>query len=372
MLRTAQLLLVIEVTDANGLIVGLVVAMQYAPIFVFSALVGVRADRQSKASLLFVGQLVMIATALVQAVLFLVGIDSWVVLAILAAGFGIGAAIDGPMRTSVLPDLVPPARVSTAVSTNVVLLQLGRFIGPPVAAFLILQASFAWAFTVAGVAMLAFAIILPRLSVPPDADTVARAGGLGDAFGYLRRHPRILAVFALVCIGGLLGPNLVTFAALIIYRDFAGTAADVAYASTALAFGALAGSVWATRTRWRSLGAVTVVTVLVGVTSAAAAVTPAFFAFLIMLAVAGFVALSMVSLATAQVQTLVDDDMRGRVSGLYFIVLVAGAPLGAPLIGALGDAIGIRWAVVVSGAVVSTIALAIALAVRLRRPARDR
>lgn len=356
MLRTAQLLLVIEITNANGLIVGIVTAAQYAPTFLFSAIVGVRADRQSKASLLFIGQIVMIVTALGQAAFLFAGADSWIIVAVLAAGFGVGAAIDGPMRTSVLPDLVPPESVPRAVSTNVVLLQLGRFVGPPLTAFLILEVSFAWSFTVAGIALVAFAVILPRLSVPPNPELVARAGGLREAFGYLRRQPRIIAVFALVGIGGLLGPNLVTFSALVVYRRFSGDAGDVAIASTAIAVGALIGSLWAARTSRRSLLVVTVITMLVGVFSAVAALMPTIVAFFIALGFAGGAGLAMVSQATAEVQRLVDDDVRGRVTGLYFIVLVAGAPIGAPLIGALGDLIGIVWAIVVAGAVVTILA----------------
>lgn len=367
MLRTAQLLLVIELTDANGLLVGIVTAAQYAPTFLFSAFIGVRADRQSKASLLFLGQVVMIVTSLIQAALLVVGVDSWVVVAVLAAAFGVGAAIDGPMRTSVLPDLVPPESVPRAVSTNVVLLQLGRFVGPPLTAYLIVEASFAWSFTVAGVALIAFAVILPRLSVPPDPELVARSGGLSEAFAYLRRNPRIVAAFAIVGIGGLIGPNLVSLSALVVYRRYDGTATDVAIASTAIAIGALVGSLWAARTRHRSLAVVTIITVTLGVLSAASSLMPSMLLFFVLLGAAGCAGLAMVSQATAEVQRLVDDDVRGRVTGLYFIVLVAGAPIGAPLIGALGDVIGIEWAIAIAGAVVSLAAAAIYLFARRNR-----
>lgn len=356
MLRTSQLLLVIEITDANGFIVGLTTAAQYLPTFLLSAYVGVRADKQSRATLLMAGQIVMVLTAAVQAALLLFGLGSWPSVVVLAFAFGIGAAIDGPMRTAVVPDLVPPVEVPRAVSFNVVILQLGRFVGPLAAAFLLVGTSYAVVFAVSAVAVLIFALILPGLSVPRDPALPTSTGGLREVFTYLRHHLRIVAVFALVGIGGLLGPNLTSLSGLTVYREFDGSPTAIAAASTALAVGAIIGSIWATRVKRRSLASVTVVTVLVGVTSAVSALMPTLLTYLLALAVAGGVALAMVSQATALVQALVDDDVRGRVTGLYFIVLVGGAPIGAPIIGALGDALGIRPAVVLAGAFVAVAA----------------
>jgi MFS family permease len=352
MLRTSQLLLVIEITDANGFIVGLATAAQYLPTFLLSAYVGVRADRQSRTALLMAGQIVMVLTAAVQAGLLWVGVGSWPAVVVLAFAFGIGAAIDGPMRTAVVPDLVPPVEVPKAVSFNVVILQLGRFVGPLAAAFLLVGTSYAVVFAVSAVAVLIFALILPRLAVPRDSTLVVPTGGLREVFSYLRCNLRIVAVFALVGIGGLLGPNLTSLSGLTVYREFDGSPTAIAAASAALAVGAIAGSIWATRVKRRSLASVTIVTLLVGVTSAVSALMPTLLTYLFALALAGGVALAMVSQATALVQALVADDVRGRVTGLYFIVLVGGAPIGAPVIGALGDAFGIRPAVVLAGAFV--------------------
>jgi predicted MFS family arabinose efflux permease len=247
---------------------------------------------------------------------------------------------------------VPPVDVPKAVSFNVVILQLGRFVGPLAAAFLLVGTSYAVVFAVSAVAVLIFALILPGMSVPRDPALPVSTGGLREVFIYLRRNLRIVAVFALVGIGGLLGPNLTSLSGLTVYREFDGSPTAIAAASTALAVGAIIGSVWATRVTRRSLTSVTIVTVLVGVTSAVSALMPSLLTYLLALALAGGVALAMVSQATALVQELVDDDVRGRVTGLYFIVLVGGAPIGAPIIGALGDVLGIRPAVVLAGAFV--------------------
>jgi MFS family permease len=369
MLRTSQLVLVIDVSDANGLIVGITTAAQYVPILLFSAFVGVAADRRSKATLLLTGQAVMVVASFGQMALLLAGVDHWTTIAAFAALFGVGAAIDGPMRTAVVPELVPPDEVSRAVSFNVVLLQIGRLIGPVLAAFLIVGASsYAVAFGVAGAFVLVFLLILPRLSVPPDPAVRERAGGVRDAVSYLRRNRRIVIVFILVGVGGLVGPNLITLSGLMVTRVFDGGPTEIAWASTALAVGAMLGALWAARTRWSSIRTLAVITALVGATSALSALAPELFSYLAVLALAGAVAISMVSRGTALVQELVDDEMRGRVTGLYFIILIVGAPIGSPIIGGLADLIGVRAAML--GAGLAVLAAAITLDIVARRRAR--
>lgn len=368
MLRTSQLVLVIEVSDGNGLIVGITTAAQYVPILIFSAIVGVQADRRSKAALLLAGQAVMVVAAAGQMVLLLLGIDHWLTIAALATVFGIGAAIDGPMRTAVVPELVPLPEVSRAVSFNVVILQLGRLIGPVIAAFLIVGVSYAATFGLSALLVLVFLVVLPRLSVPPDPDARARAGGLAEGFRYLGANPRIVVVFALIGVGGLVGPNLITISGLMVHKEFDGSATEIAYAATALAVGAIVGALWATRTRHRSIGSLVVIVVLVGVTSALAALAPELVSFSAILAVAGGVALAMVSRGTVLVQAMVAESVRGRVTGLYFVVLIIGAPIGSPAIGALSDLIGVRAALAAAGLVVVIVALVLAAVARRLPP----
>lgn len=368
MLRTSQLVLVIDVTKANGLAVGVTTAAQYVPILLFSAIVGVEADRRAKARLLLMGQAVMLVAAVGQVILLMVGIDAWWSIAVLAFVFGLGAAIDGPLRTAVIPELVPPPDVPRAVSFNVVILQMGRLVGPAIAAFLIVGLSYAATFAIAAALIGVFLLILPRLVVPPDPQLVERAGGLSEGFRYLSRHPRILIVFALIGVGGLVGPNLLTLSGLMVAHAFGGSATEIAWASTALAVGAIAGAVWAARTRWSGMRTLVALTVLVGVGSALSALAPELLSYLAILAISGAFALAMVSRGTALVQALVADQVRGRVTGLYFIILVAGAPIGAPIIGGLADVFGIREAMFGAGTVVAVVAVALALVERRMAP----
>lgn len=371
MLRTSQLVLVIDVTNGNGLIVGVTTAAQYIPILIISAMVGVEADRRSKAVLLLLGQAVMVVAAIAQALLLMFGVDDWWTIAALACVFGVGAAIDGPMRTAVVPELVPSPDVSRAVSVNVVLLQIGRLVGPVIAAFLIVGASYAATFALSAGLVLVFLLVLPGLSTPPDPVARTRPGGLAAGLRYLRTNPRISVVFFLIGIGGILGPNLVTIAGLMVHQEFGGSATEIGFVSTGLAVGAILGALWATRTHDRGIASLVVLVVLVGVTSGLSAFAPDLVSFVIAMMVAGAVALAMVSRGTVLVQSLVSDGMRGRVTGLYFVILVIGAPVGAPLIGGLADFVGIRAAIFGAGILVAVVAVVLGLIERRLPTAGD-
>jgi MFS family permease len=365
MLRTAQLVLVVDLTGGDGSSVGLTSAAQYVPTLALGALIGVQADRRSKTWMLVTAQAIMVLSALTQALLLTLDRDqSWAV-AGLAVMFGIGVAIDGPLRTAVVPDLVPVQDISSAVSLNVTILQLGRLVGPMCAGFLIVGTSYEVTFLLSAVALVPFLVTIPfvtrKQEVSPDLEP---PGGLRTGFAYLRRQPRILVIFGLIGIGGVVGPNLFTLASLMIYDEFGGGPREIAYASSALAVGAIIGSLLAARFSGGTLTATVLLTMTVGVTCTVSSAAPTLVSYVVVLMFAGAAALGMASRGTASVQRLVSPAMRGRVTGIYFVVLIAGAPLGAPVIGWLAEAVGVRTAVAGAGVFVLVCAIALGLIAR--------
>jgi predicted MFS family arabinose efflux permease len=365
MLRTAQLVLVVDVTGGDGSSVGLTSAAQYIPTLVLGALIGVQADRRSKTWMLVTAQAIMVLSALTQALLLMLDRDqSWAV-AGLAVMFGIGVAIDGPLRTAVVPDLVPVQDISSAVSLNVTILQLGRLVGPMCAGFLIVGTSYELTFLLSAVVLVPFLVTIPFVTRKQEVShDVEAPGGLRTGFAYLRRQPRILVIFGLIGIGGVVGPNLFTLACLMIYDEFGGGPREIAYGSSALAIGAIIGSLLAARFTGGTLATTVLLTMSVGAICGLSALAPTLAAYVVILTLAGAAALAMVSRGTASVQRLVSPAMRGRVTGIYFVVLVAGAPLGAPVIGWLAEGVGVRTAVAAAGAVVLLCATALGLVAR--------
>jgi MFS family permease len=194
---------------------------------------------------------------------------------------------------------------------------------------------------------------------------VARRGG-ASARAALRADPQLLLVLWFVGWGGVVGPNLTTLATLTVVDAFGGGEVAVCAAALALAVGAVGGALATTAgrrapgTRVVGLGAVAC-----GVTAAASGAAPTLPVYLAALVLCGATSVFMASQGSALVQVRVPDEVRGAVTGLFTVALVAGVPLGAPLMGWGSDVLGPRVTVAVAGGVV-----VLAAVVALVRPPR--
>jgi MFS family permease len=87
-----------------------------------------------------------------------------------------------------------------------------------------------------------------------------------------------------------------------------------------------------------------------GATVIVAALMPSYLGFAAVLILVGFTAITIMTTANGIVQSTTAPAMRGRVMALYMAVFMGGTPLGSPIIGALSNALGPRWAMVAGGA----------------------
>jgi MFS family permease len=102
---------------------------------------------------------------------------------------------------------------------------------------------------------------------------------------------------------------------------------------------------------------------LVGFTASTAllATAPTYALFALYLVPTGLAALTALTAANAMVQVSVDPAMRGRVMALYMAIFMGGSPVGAPVIGWIGDAWGPRWTIGIGTIAVGLSVLAVAL-----------
>jgi MFS family permease len=87
-----------------------------------------------------------------------------------------------------------------------------------------------------------------------------------------------------------------------------------------------------------------------GLAEIVAALMPTYLAFLVLTPVIGVSAITMANAANATVQLSVSPLMRGRVMALYMMIFMGGTPLGAPVIGWVGQTFGARWTLIGGGA----------------------
>jgi predicted MFS family arabinose efflux permease len=133
-----------------------------------------------------------------------------------------------------------------------------------------------------------------------------------------------------------------------------------------MAIGSLAGALLAARRKTPRLRVLLVALAGFTVATAVGALAPTYEVFALALVPIGLASLTALTTANAMVQLAVDPQMRGRVMALYMAVFMGGTPLGAPVIGWIGDAFGARWTIGI-GAVAVGLSLAAVAAYLLRR-----
>ena len=87
-----------------------------------------------------------------------------------------------------------------------------------------------------------------------------------------------------------------------------------------------------------------------GLVEIATGLAPSYLTFAAVLPLMGFVTLLTLTAANASIQLGVDPGLRGRVMALYIMVLMGGTPIGAPILGWLGETLGPRWTLIGGGA----------------------
>ncbi len=164
----------------------------------------------------------------------------------------------------------------------------------------------------------------------------------------------------LVFVVGTFGLNFQITLALVAREVFHRSAQSYGLLSTMLAIGSFAGAMLATRRRTKpSTGFLLASALAFGIFEMIAGSIPSYAGTAIALLPAGLTALTFTTAAISAVQLGTDATMRGRVMALYMVAFMGGTPVGAPVIGWIGETFGPRWGIVGGGAICVAAALAI-------------
>lgn len=369
MQRVAQDWLVLELTN-SGTALGVVTALQFGPSLLLGLWGGVLADRGDKRKLLLVTQTGIALAALVLGLLDVAGVVAYWHVLVLATVLGLVTAIDTPIRQSFVVEMVGRDELTNAVAINSTIFNLGRILGPAIAGVMITAIGTGWVFlanAASSIAVLA-GLAAMRTSELHPSKPVRRAGGqLREGFGYVRRRPDLLLTMVLIFVIGTFGLNFQITCALLAKQVFHQGASGFGLLSTALAVGAFAGAILATRRTKRPTALFLLVAAFAfAVAEIVAGVMPNFILTAVALMPAGLAMLSVTTAANSNIQLGVAPTMRGRVMALYLICFMGGTPLGAPVIGWLAEVAGPRWGLIGGGLVclLSTAGLALATARR--------
>ncbi|GGK73186.1 MFS transporter [Streptomyces flaveus] len=344
MSRITQDWLVLSLTGSSAA-VGITTALQFLPMLLFGLYGGVIADRYPKRRMLFFTQGALGLCGLALAVLTLSGqVQVWHVY-LIAFLLGMVTVVDNPTRQTFVSEMVGPDQVRNAVSLNSANFHSARLIGPAVAGVLISTVGSGWAFLINGLAFLApiTGLLLMRTSELHKVERVPRGKGqLREGLHYVASRPELIWPIVLIGFVGTFGFNFpiwLTAFADEVYHAGAGT---YGFLNTLMAVGSVAGALLTARRGSVRLRLLVGAALLFGVLEIAAALSPSYWLFALLMIPTGMAALTVNTTANASVQMATDPAMRGRVMSLFMMVFVGGTPLGAPIVGWITDTFGAR------------------------------
>jgi MFS family permease len=361
MQRVAQDWLVLHVPGSlGGTSVGITTGLQFLPILLLSPYAGLIADRFPKRALLQVTQLMMALPALVLGLLAVTGqAEAWHVY-VLAFVFGIGTAFDGPARQSFVSEIVTKDDLTNAVGLNSASFNAARIIGPAIAGLLI--GAFGGGAEATGYVIVLNAVsyigpVLALRRMNPDLlrtpTPAARGKGMiREGVRYVRGRPDLMLILAIVFCAGTFGMNFQMTSALMATEVFGKGASEFGLLGSALAVGSLTGALLAARRPRVRVRLLFAAAVGFGVAEIVAGSLPSYLAFALFCPLIGFATITLLNSANATLQVETDPELKGRVMAIYMTIVMGGTPIGAPVIGWIGETYGARWTLIVGGVLV--------------------
>jgi MFS family permease len=372
MQRIAQDWLVFTLSGNNPLALGIAVALQFTPTLLLSLWAGVLADRVDKRRMLIVIQVVNTVLAGSLGLLDLTGVVALWHVYLLCVLLGVTSAIEVPTRQSFVAEMVGREQVTNAVALNSSIFNMARIVGPAIAGFAITWVGTGWLFIANAVSTVAVVAGLALMNPAKlfRGPAIPRAKGqLMEGLRYVRHRSDLVTVMVLMFFVSTFGITYFTSLPIVAANVFHTQADGYGLLSTLVAVGTFTGALASARRGIKSRPRVRLMLIsgaLLGLFEFITAFMPTYLAFGLGLIPLGFATITFLNTANALVQTSVSPEMRGRVMGIYVLVLIGGNPIGGPMTGWMADAFGGRSPFYIGGAV-SLVAAVVCALVLIRR-----
>lgn len=350
--RVATSWLVYRLTS-SALLLGLVGFAGQLPTFLLAPLAGVLVDRWNRHRVLVATQaLAMLQSALLAGFALTGTITVWHILA-LSAFQGLINAFDTPARQAFVVEMVDQREdLANAIALNSTMVNAARLLGPSIAGVLVAAVGEGYCFAVDAVSYLAViaSLLAMRLRARERRQDGSRLGAaLLEGMRYVAASAPIRSILLLLALVSLTGIPYAVLMPVFASRVLGGGPHTLGLLMAASGAGAVAGALWlASRRSVLGLGrTLTIAATLFGAGLVAFSFSRWLWLSMIALAIAGGGMMIQMAASNTLLQTIVDEDKRGRVMSFYTMAFFGMAPFGSLLAGWLGDRIGatatVRW-----------------------------
>ena len=332
--------------------VGLVGVFALVPLVALGLYGGAIADAVDRRSLALVASAGLWAVSVALAVQAFAGNTSvWVLYGCIAVQSGF-YAVNNPARSAMVPRLLDKSLMPAASALNMASFNLGFTFGPMLGALVITWHGFGAAYAIDVVTFTAAYYALVRMPRMPPMANSPRAGlrSVVDGLGFLKRSPNLRMTFVLDLCAMVLAQPRALFPALA-YKVYGGGAGVVGLLQAAPAAGAVVAflfSGWVSRVRLQGL-AIVVAVIVYGAAVGGVGLTDVLWVGVVFLAISGMADMVSSAYRSTILQVAAPDELRGRLQGVFIVVVAGGPRAGDFLAGSVAAHTGERVALLLGG-----------------------
>lgn len=341
----------------SALLLGLVGFFSQIPSFVLTPFTGVFVDRWNRHRILVITQTLSMIQAFALAFLTLTGTIDILSIILLSLSLGLINAFDMPARQAFVIEMVEKKEdLPNAIALNSSLVNVARFIGPAVAGLLVAAVGEGFCFLINGISYVAVIIALLAMKVNKITKRVSINNipkEIKEGFKYSFGFAPIRSILLLLGLVSLVGMPYTVLMPIFAKDILHGGAHTLGFLMAAAGIGALVGGIYLA-SRKSVLGLVKILTFATGIFGLGLII----FAFsknlyfsLSMMLVSGFGMLLQIAASNTLLQTITEDDKRGRVMSFFAMAFMGMSPFGNLIAGAMADKIGAPNTVLISGVI---------------------
>lgn len=341
----------------SAFMLGLVGFIGQIPSFIFAPIGGLIADRYNRRRLLVTTQALAMLQSLTLAAFTLSGtINIWLLLGL---GFvqGLINVVDAPVRQTFVSDMIEhPADLASAIALNSSLVNGARLIGPAIAGVIIARVGAGYCFLIDGISYIAVIAGLLWMHLPlqpPLKQRMKPLQRIREGFNYAFQSLPIRSILLLMTVFSLMAMSASTLMPIFAIQILRGDAHTLGFLLAASGVGALVGGVYmSTRTSVVGLGNVVAYSpILCGVGLIGFALSRTIWLSVPLIMVVGLGSILQISASNTILQTIVEDDKRGRVMSLFTMSFLGMTPFGSLLAGSLASKIGAPNTFAINGSI---------------------